>query len=417
MLDEMRGILNEHYYDPKFHGMDLKARIQAAKARVKTLQYDWQMYRVMAQVLLELDDSHTFMIPPPRTDHFQYGIGWQMIYDKCFITSVKKDTDAFAQGVQVGDQVLTIRNFPPTRADLWKMEYVIYRLDPLKTLTLKLKKLDGTEETVVLKAKTLTDKEFRAELKANKEREKNKPKDRDETDAYECHDINHDLMACKLYSFDIEPTEVDKMMKRVNKYPKLIVDLRRNGGGYVDTERQFVSYFFDHEVKILDMVSKGKTETRKIKDLSKDKQYKGEVAVLVDSRSASAAEISARVLQIEKRAKVYGDFSSGKVMTSIHVPFVSMVSALVSEAIIRVGMSVTVGDVIMSDGSRLEKTGVVPDEVVVPTGLALSKRYDPVLAYAAAKMGASITEEEAGKYYFLATKPEDDEDLTNAGDD
>jgi C-terminal processing protease CtpA/Prc len=134
------------------------------------------------------------------------------------------------------------------------------------------------------------------------------------------------------------------------------------------------------------------------------------MAVLVDSKSASASEITARVLQLEKRATIYGDFSSGSVMTSIRVPFVSFVSKLVNEALIRVSMTVTVSDVIMSDGSRLEKTGVVPDDIIVPTGLALKHRFDPVLAYAAAKMGASITEEEAGKFHFVAQKTEDEEE-------
>ncbi|HEX8638871.1 MAG TPA: hypothetical protein VF692_12460, partial [Pyrinomonadaceae bacterium] len=46
MLDEMAKILQEYYYDPKFRGIDLKSRIEAAKARVKTLEYNWQMYRV-----------------------------------------------------------------------------------------------------------------------------------------------------------------------------------------------------------------------------------------------------------------------------------------------------------------------------------------------------------------------------------
>ena len=34
-------------------------RIEAAKARVKTMQYNWQMYRVLVQVLMDFDDSHT----------------------------------------------------------------------------------------------------------------------------------------------------------------------------------------------------------------------------------------------------------------------------------------------------------------------------------------------------------------------
>lgn len=58
-LDSMERILKERYYDPKLRGIDLKTRIEAAKARIKTLEYNWQMYRVLVQVLMDFNDSHT----------------------------------------------------------------------------------------------------------------------------------------------------------------------------------------------------------------------------------------------------------------------------------------------------------------------------------------------------------------------
>jgi carboxyl-terminal processing protease len=184
------------------------------------------------------------------------------------------------------------------------------------------------------------------------------------------------------------------------------LDLRGNGGGYVSIEQFLLSHFFDREIKIADLVTKTKTEARNTKVLDRSKQYKGELAVLIDSNTASASEVTARVLQLEGRAKIYGDFSSGSVMTSIQVPFRSVMSALADAARIRVGMSVTVGDVIMRDGSRLEYTGVVPDEILQPTGAALKMRMDAVLAYAAMKMGSQLSPEEAGKFYFIMEKDE-----------
>lgn len=408
MLDEIKDIMKEHYYDQKYRGMDLKARIETAKERVKTLQYNWQMYRVIAQVLVELDDSHTSFILPRRSDHFRYGISWQMIGDNCIVTVVKKDSDAHAQGIEVGDQVLSIRNFTPTRADLWKMSYVIYKLDPSHVMSLKIRKLDGTEKSLVIKAKTLTDKEYRAEIKERKEKLKAR-KEKDEYEPFKCEEVSKDLIGCRLDSFIVEKGDIDKMMKRASKYPKLILDLRQNGGGYVVIEEYLLSHFFDHKVKIGDIVTKKKTEPRTTQVMDADKRYKGEVAVLVDSNSASAAEMTARVLQIEKRAKVYGDFSAGAVMTSITVPFTNMLHMDTYYASNLFGMSVTVADVIMSDGSRLEKIGVVPDFPVQPTGLALNKKMDPVFSFAASKMGADITPEKAGKYNFIAPEDLDDE--------
>ncbi len=70
-----------------------------------------------------------------------------MIGDKWFITSVKKDSDAQKQGVTVGDQILLFGKFTPNRRDLWKMSYVIYKLDPANTLDLQIRKSDGTEKS------------------------------------------------------------------------------------------------------------------------------------------------------------------------------------------------------------------------------------------------------------------------------
>lgn len=402
ILDEMEEILKEHYYDPKFRGIELKPRLEAAKARVKTLEYNFQMYRVLVQVLMEFNDSHTRMILPPRSDYFQYGLSWQMVGDDCFVTGLKKASDASAQGIGLGDQIMMIGKFKPTRNDLWKINYLIYRLDPAKTLDLKIRTPDGAEKALTINAKTQTDKEFRAELKARKDRDKYEP--------FKCQEIDRSVVACRLDSFVVEKSDIDKMMKVAAKYPKLILDLRGNGGGLVSIEEYLLSFFFDRPVKIADFVTKTKTEVRMTKTIDVSKQYKGEVAVLIDSQSASASELTAKVLQLENRAKIYGDYSMGSVMTSITVPFRRVMSLLSDSAIIRVGMSVTVADVIMRDRSRLERVGVTPDEVLQPTGLALKMKADAVLAYAASKYGSQLTPEQAGRYHFITEKDEDGDD-------
>jgi C-terminal processing protease CtpA/Prc len=401
LLGEMKGRLKEFYFDPKYRGIDLDARFKAAEARIKTLDYNWQVFRVLAQVLLDFNDSHTRLILPPRTDNFEYGFSVQMLGGGCFVVSVKKGSDAEAKGLRVGDQILNIGKFTPTRENLWKIMYVLYRLDPIDFIDLKIKSVEGAEKSLTVKAKTMTADEKRKEQEKRKKEDKEKP--------FKCQEINAELIACKLYSFIIEKNQIDKMMKEVGKHPKFILDLRGNGGGYVVVEEYLVGYLFDHNVKIADMVQRKKTEERIAKS-KLDKSYKGALTVLVDSESASAAEIVARVVQIEKRGQVVGDVSSGAVMTSIRVPFFSLGSALSDFIISYVGMSMTIGDVIMRDGSRIEHVGVTPDVRVVPTGLALSKKTDPVLAHAASLMGAELTPEKAGQFYFLTAKTEGEDE-------
>ncbi len=63
------------------------------------------------------------------------------------------------------------------------------------------------------------------------------------------------------------------------------------------------------------------------------------------------------------------------------------------------GVQVTTADLVMRDGGSLEKNGVTPDEVVLPTPEDLAAGRDPVLAYAAALLGAKINADQAGKLF------------------
>jgi C-terminal processing protease CtpA/Prc len=407
LLGEMKEGLKEFYYDPKYRGIDLEARFKAAEERIKTLDYNWQVLRVLAQVLLDFNDSHTRLQLPPRTDYFEYGFSMQMMGNKCYVVTVKKDSDAEAKGLKVGDQILNIGKYTPTRDNLWKITYVLYRLDPIDFVDLKVKSVDGAEKQLTVKARTMTMDEYRKEWEKRKKEEKFKP--------YKCQEINAEIIACKLYTFIVDKNQIDKMMKEVGQHPKFILDLRGNGGGFVLVEEYLAGFFFDYNVKIADMVQRKKTEERIAKSKG-NKAFRGELVVLVDSRSASASEIIARVVQIERRGKVVGDVTSGAVMTSIYVPFFSLSSILSDIRYSYVGMSMTIGDVIMRDGSRLERVGVVPDVGIIPTGLGLAKKTDPVLAHAAAMLGAELTPEKAGQFYFLSPKPEGDEHETGDSD-
>lgn len=395
LLEEIRDNLKKLYYDKTFHGIDLEAKVKAAKERINTLEYNWQMYRVLVQFLMDFDDSHTSFHLPPRTDYFDYGFSMQMFGYDCFVISVKKDSDADKQGLQVGDQITSIGKFKPNRKDLWKIIYVLYRLDPADTVDLTVKKLDGTEQKLTVTAKTMTRKQWREDVKKRKNEEKYKP--------FKCQEVSSAVIACKLYSFEVEKNDIDKMMTEANKYQKMILDLRGNGGGLVYIEEYLLGHFFERDVKIGNIITRDKTDERFAKTRG-DRVFKGELVVLVDSRSASAAEMTARTLQIEKRAKIVGDVSAGAVMTSYSLGLFSPSSALADEVISYVGMSVSVADVVMSDGTRLEKVGVIPDVPVIPTGMALNKKMDAVLAYAATLLGAELTPEKAGEFYFITRK-------------
>ena len=179
----------------------------------------------------------------------------------------------------------------------------------------------------------------------------------------------------------------------------LILDLRGNPGGYVVTLKKLVSHFFDQEVKIADLVGR-KDEMKPMVAKRRSNPFAGKVVVLIDSASGSAAEIFARVMQLEKRGVVIGDQSSGSVMQSR-----KHVSEFGNDSrVVLFGASVTNADVIMKDGRSLERVGVTPDERLLPTAEDLATGRDPVLAKAAAMLGVPLDPVAAGKLFPIEWK-------------
>ncbi len=391
-LDAMKDAIKEDYYDSKYHGIDLDARFNEAKAQIKSLNYDWQMFQVLAQVLMDFNDSHTYLVLPKRKDHFDYGFNMQIVGADCLVTAVTKGSDAEKAGLQVGDTIIRVGNIEPDRDNLWKILYVLY-LTPPDTLELTVRKDDSPEKTIKVKAKIITVKEYQEERKKQKEKER--------TYAARCTEIDMETMACKLYTFNVEKSVIDKMMKIVAGHSKLILDLRGNGGGLVSIEEYLTGYFFNRDLKMLDFVRRKKTEARVAKS-KKEKAFNGELIVLVDSESASASEVFARVVQLEKRGKVIGDISNGFVMTSVRIALLRSQQRFGYNSIAYpLFISLSIGDVVMGDGGRLERKGVIPDIPIIPTGSALKKQLDPVLAVASTILGHKLSPEDAGKLQFM----------------
>jgi carboxyl-terminal processing protease len=172
----------------------------------------------------------------------------------------------------------------------------------------------------------------------------------------------------------------------------LIIDLRGNGGGSLAALSALVGNVFDHDV----LVATERPRAKERSEIAKPARnaFLGKLFVLVDSRSASAAEMFARVVQIERRGAVVGDRTAGAVMAAQFFPHTVGEGAVAFYA-----MEVTVADVRMSDGASLEKVGVQPDIFAVPTPTDLAAKRDPVLAHAVELAGGTMSPEQAGQLF------------------
>lgn len=399
MLQLVKDYIKEYYYDPKFRGMDLEARFKVAETKIGEAQSLSQVLGVIAQAVTELNDSHTVFIPPPRPVDVDYGWKMQAVGDKVFVVAVKAGSDAEAQGLKPGDEVLSVDGFRPTRSVLWKMEYNYNTLRPQPGKRVVVRSPDGAERELALKAnvrkldKAINLTQLFNEYEDELEDSKKLPRYYEEGAGAE------GVFIWKLREFGFTESRVDEMISKARKRKALVLDLRGNGGGAVRTLQRMLGYVFDRDVTVGEMKRRKETKKLLAKTRGADKAFKGTLVVLVDSESGSAAEVFSRVVQLEKRGTIIGDLTAGAVMVSRFRP--GLLGDQSSGNMIQYGVSVTEADIIMTDGQSLEHVGVKPDLLLLPTAADLRARRDPVLARAVEMAGGRITPERAGALFPL----------------
>jgi carboxyl-terminal processing protease len=401
MLRSAYEDVKKNYYDPTFHGLDWDARYREYQERVKKANSLGQGFAEIAGFLDVLNDSHTFFRPPSRPMRTDYGFRMQVIGETPFITRVRPGTDAGSK-LHPGDEVVLYNRFAVNRSDLLSMEYYYNKLSPQMASKLALRDPDGQQREVTADATVRELKHVMDISGGSGDRDIwQLIRDEQRTDELlrQRYIESGNVMIWKMPEFFMSDGEVDHMFGIAKKHKALILDLRGNPGGLVVTLERVVGNVCDHDVKISDRVGrKGhKPQLAKTRGTS---AYSGKIIVLVDSASASAAELFARVMQLEKRGTVIGDRSSGMVMESR-----SYRESLGADTKIFYGFSITDADLIMADGKSLEHTGVTPDEIVLPTAKDLAAGRDPAMARAAELAGLPMDPVAAGKLFPFEWQP------------
>ena len=387
MLRRAHADVERYYYDPSFHGIDLKTQLAKSEQRLEAAATLADAFAIVSEFLSGLDDSHTAFVPPTAGRAVDYGWQMSMVGDRALITEVDPASDAAAHGLSPGDRVLLLNGDTPSRANATRLGYYYRYIRPQAHQRVAVLKPDGSAATVDVASRPrgsaiIDDGVVLSDLNELVAR------GRDRGAA-----IGDAVLIWKMAVF-ARPESVDEMMTRAAHQRTLVLDLRGNGGGSVTALQELVSRTFNHEVVVAVETRRDGRSRRTIARAGKN-PFSGRLVVLVDSRSASAAEMFARIVQIEKRGLVLGDRTTGAVMRSRMLPH--QAGSATSAAFY--GTSVTVAEVRMSDGGSLEKIGVEPDEIVLPTQGDLAAGRDPLLAHAIELAGARVTPEEAGRLF------------------
>jgi carboxyl-terminal processing protease len=353
--DAVWVLVNEHHFDPTFRGVDWNALRTKHRDAAAAAKDEAELYRVLGQLCRELGESHLVASPPPRAANahparrLAVGMGWITLGGRQVVTEVFPGGPAALAGVQPGWVIVACEGRPLTEAPPPSPQ-------PGRPVTYTFLDLKNEERTIPFQPTMLT----------MPKREASSP-------------LPGGYHYLRFDAFDRDSLFwLNRELKAHRDAPGVVIDLRRNPGGYVFTAGLAIAQFFDHAVATGTFVRRSgrSVEGRGWPFFSA--QYPGRVVVLAGGATASAAEIFAHVLQFEKRAVVVGRRTAGAVIISRSYPLPDGGT-----------LQVPVEDYLGRDGQRLEGRGVTPDRAVrAPSFDEIRQGVDVDLEEAVAALGA-----------------------------
>lgn len=386
MLKVVSKDIEKNFYDPQLKGLDWKALTAAAETKINNAKTPGEMLTAVFSLVDKLQDSHTQFLPPAHTSRPLYGFEAKAFGDDIRIYQIKAKSAAAQAGLQIGDRIVNINGFGAERSSFDLMMLYYRRLRPVPALKITYQHGSADPQAIVLQAKVKKEVMV-VDLKDDLNLwrwlyEDEQPR----VDYY----LTLDDGIAYIQVSDFVTEEVGVVHKL--EAPKaVVVDLRGNSGGLQSAVLELAGHFEPAQTSMGETVTRKKTEPLKIKPQKPNLTVP--MVILVDSRSASAAEMFARHFQRTGHAVIVGDRSSGRVNSSL---FYS--EQLGTERLTLFGVQVSVGHIVFPGGEELEHHGVSPDVPCLPTNDDLLARRDPCLnrAFMTAREKAGLPAELPG---------------------
>src|SRR3989344_8667105 len=297
-------------------------------------------------------DPYTSFFPPQENEVFKTtisgnfeGVGMEIAVKDGALTVVAplKSSPAEKAGVKAGDRISKIND---TDAGQMKVEDAISLIrgpkgTSVKILFLRGEKNDPTEITIVRNIITLPIIDTRI---YNKDK---KP--------------GQDVFVIRLYTFSANSSQsfynALKEYSEQNTTNKLVIDLRGNPGGYLESAVDIASFFLPAGKLIVSESSSKKEQSQELRskgfsDFS-DKLFASKMLILIDSGSASASEILAGALSEQGVATLVGKQTFGK-------GSVQQLFDITDDTSIKI----TVARWFTPNHRSISKAGLIPDVIV-----------------------------------------------------
>lgn len=281
-IDEVWNRLQKTYYD-------------ASKLDLENLQ--WGAVKGFVE---GMEDPYTVFMTPEESDEFAdglegnlEGIGAELEVKngKLIVVSPLKNSPAQKAGIKSGDMIYKINN----------------ELAEEMTLFEAIKRIRGKKGTKVMLTIIRDEEPKPLEITITR--------DDIEVESIKLEKLENDIFHLSISQFsDKTKKEYENAVQQIllEKARGLIIDLRGNGGGYLDISIDILSELFQGKKIVVIIKKRNPDENERLETTGSGRIADIPLVVLVDKGSASASEIVAGAVQDYKRGVLIGEKTFGK---------------------------------------------------------------------------------------------------------
>ena len=357
--------INERYYNARLNGVDWKAVGARYRPLALLARDDDAFWDTLDRMTGELKDAHTRVESPrnvelrKREEAISLGFLFVPSAGKLAVSLVNPDSDAWWAGVRPGMTLAAIGGEPAMQA-----------FEKLKSET----RLDSTERSrhtramrKIISGKIDTRESFTFERADGSRFDATLARRKIAVRPTEEHRVlpsGYGYVRFGAWSLPLAGRAI-AAIEELKGTPGLVIDLRGNPGGAVQAVNQMLERFFPTRTEIGHTITRtgksigflmGTVEIIKLKrEIEGNRDaYKGPVAILVNSGSASGSELFAATMQAAGRATIVGQPSCGCLL------------GFLGYARIPGGAELAYSEVgfVMANNKRIEGEGVIPDRPV-----------------------------------------------------
>lgn len=411
-------LVNDRFYDPRFNGIDW-AGVQAQRVpQAAAAGSDAEFYRVLKGMVAELRDPHTEVLSPRETVDLRrfvaprHGVTLAVVEGKLAVLEVEPDAPGAAAGLRPGDIVLSLNGRAIDAAFLQAgaADPATLRAQPLAgdgPEALPADPRDAERVRAMRAVRRLQRSQLTAadapaalappapvRLKLEVARaERSAPlvvdlvaTERARPPRAEFRWLPGDIALIRFNRF--HPSlrdDLERALESAVAARAVIVDLRGNGGGLLEMYRWFVGHFLPEErvpmrTTARDPANPAAQSVADLVVLPRRRPLLQPLAVLIDGRTASSAELAAVTLAEQREALLVGEPTCGCAV-AVRVEYVLPDGG---------GLRIAETGFVSARGARMQDAPTTPAVRVVPTLADLRSGRDVALEEARSRLLARV---------------------------